>query len=90
MSISGVEFVSGNLEHPSDNFVEATVEILFKNSRTVSGKKLVNTGCIKLSHKLMVVAAFDSNGIAENMDLNRKHGSVFAVRLKIHRASNES
>ena len=80
----------GNLEHPSDKFVEATIEILFKNSRAVSDKELVNTGCIKLPHELMVVAVFYSNGIAENMDLNRKHGSVFAVRLKIHRASNES
>ena len=79
----------GNLEHPSDKFVEATIEILFKNSRAVSDKELVNSVCIKLPHKLMVVAAFDSNGTEENMDLNRKHGSVFAVRLKIHHASSE-
>lgn len=88
--LSGVKFVSGNVEHPSDKFVATTVEILFENSRTVSDIELSQIGYKKLPDDFLVVAEFDSNGVAENMDLTQKLGLVFSVRLKIHGASSEN
>ena len=90
VKLSGVKFVSGNIEHPSDKFVAATVDILFENTRTVPQDIFDATGYKKLGDGFVVVAEFDANGIAENLELTLQLGSVVAVRLKMHAASSEN
>ena len=62
----------------------------FQNDVTVSDIELSQIGYKKLPDDFLVVAEFDSNGVAENMDLTQKLGLVFSVRLKIHGASSEN
>ena len=88
--LSGLKFVSGNVEHPSDRFVGTTVEVLFENSRTASDAVLKDIDYKKLDDDYMIVAEFDSNGVAENTDLTQKLGKVYSVRIKIHGTSSEN
>ena len=88
--LASVRFVSGNVEHPSDRFVATTVDVLFEKSPTSSEELTKETGYKKLDDDFMVVAEFDSQGVAENTNLSDKLGLVLAVRLKIHAASSEN
>ena len=47
-------------------------------------KDLRTIGYEKLVDEFMVVAEFNSTGIAENLYLNEKRGLVLAVRLNVH------
>ena len=77
--LSGYKFVSGNAEHPSDKFVDTTVEVLF------------NGGCLDRFERtrdgFCVVGQFDpASGVAET-SLDQDLGEVEKLRLTVHASS---
>ena len=90
VELDGVKFVSGNMEHPSDRFVETTVEILFENSKQARQKQLKSLGYRKIKDGFLVVARFDAKGLAMNLNLTKLFGKVKAIRLKVRDANSKN
>lgn len=80
LSFSRYLFRSGNTEHPSDRFYNATIEILpdslGENSPIWSAYNSTNDG-------FLVIGNFNSFGIADGL-IDSKFGKIKEIRLHVH------
>ena len=83
VELSGFKFVSGNAEHPSDRFVETTVEVKLESQ----GKVAVPGSLERTPDGAVIVGGFDSNGVAAG-EIDKEWGKVAEVRLSVHKSSD--
>ncbi len=82
VKLTGFKLVSGNAEHPSDRFIDTTVEI----NVAEDANRMVPTSFDRTEDGFVVVGRFDQNGLAEGK-LDPEWGEISHVRLAVHATS---
>jgi alpha-1,3-mannosylglycoprotein beta-1,4-N-acetylglucosaminyltransferase A/B len=81
--LSGFKFISGNAEHPSDRFMDTTVEINVGED----SNRMVSTSLERSEDGFVILGSFDQNGVAEGV-IDPEWGPVSHVRLSVHVTSD--
>ena len=91
VELDGVKFVSGNILHPLDRFIETTVEILFEKGKESLPKRLKSLGYQKIKDDpFLVVSRFNASGVALNLNLTQEFGKAEAIRLNVGNTNSKN